>query len=40
MPDSIINEALREIEPVHAIVTRHEFFCELVARFGELAEEV
>ena len=25
---------------VHALVTRHDFFCELVARFGELAEDV
>lgn len=24
---------------VHALVTRHDFFCELAGRFGELAEE-
>ena len=24
---------------VHAVVTRHDFFSELVARFGEIAEE-
>ncbi len=24
---------------IHAVVTRHDFFCELVARFGEIAEE-
>lgn len=25
---------------VHAVVTRHDFFCELVARFGVLAEDL
>jgi CBS domain-containing protein len=24
---------------VHAVVTRHDFFCALVARFGEIAED-
>lgn len=25
---------------VHAVVTRHDFFCELVGRFGTLAEDL
>jgi CBS domain-containing protein len=25
---------------VHAVVTRHDFFCELVGRFGEIAEDL
>lgn len=25
---------------VHALITRHEFFCALVGRFGELAEDL
>jgi hypothetical protein len=24
---------------VHALVTRHDFFCALVERFGEIAED-
>jgi CBS domain-containing protein len=25
---------------VHAVVTRHDFFCQLVERFGEIAEDL
>jgi len=25
---------------VHAVITRHDFFCELVGRFGTIAEDV
>ena len=25
---------------VHALITRHDFFCELVARFGTIAEDL
>jgi CBS domain-containing protein len=25
---------------VHAVITRHDFFCELVARFGTIAEDL
>jgi hypothetical protein len=25
---------------VHAVVARHDFFCALVARFGEIAEDL
>ena len=25
---------------IHAVITRHDFFCELVARFGTIAEDL